>query len=157
MTWRRSSSSAAPWWRIEDNAKRMVVKRNGTVITSNRVSKGRDEYPTYNGVHVVEEKYQTKIMDSRTRGLTGAGAYRTEVAWATRISDSGEFVHAAPWSVDSEGYENVSHGCVNVSTDAAKWFYDTFIPGDLVIIGNTVGPPLEVWDGSGDFQLAVSY
>jgi lipoprotein-anchoring transpeptidase ErfK/SrfK len=132
----------------------MVVKRNGMVITSNPVSKGRDEYPSYDGVHVVEEKYQTKIRDSRTRGLTGAGAYRVEVAWATRISDSGEFVHAAPWSVDSQGYENVSHGCVNVSTEAAKWFYDTLIPGDPVIIKNTVGPPPEVWDGYGDVQTS---
>ena len=55
--------------------------------------------------------------------------------------------------MDSQGVENVSHGCVNVSTDAAKWFYDTFIPGDPVIIKNTVGPALEVWDGFGDFQL----
>jgi hypothetical protein len=55
--------------------------------------------------------------------------------------------------VDSQGYENVSHGCVNVSTDAAIWFYDTFIPGDPVTIKNTVGPNLEVWDGYGDFQL----
>ena len=38
-------------------------------------------------------------MDSSTWGLTGTGAYRTEVGWATRISSSGEFVHAAPWSV----------------------------------------------------------
>jgi len=132
----------------------MVVKRNGTVITSNRVSKGRDEYPTYNGVHVVEEKYQTKIMDSRTRGLTGAGAYRVEVAWAARISDSGEFVHAAPWSVDSEGYECVSHGCVNVSTEAAKWFYDRFIPGGPVIIKEHRRTTLEVWDGYGDVQTS---
>ena len=50
--------------------------------------------------------------------------------WATRISSSGEFVHAAPWSVGSQGYENVSHGCVNVSTDWAKWFYDNFTYGD---------------------------
>ena len=139
---------------IDDNTHTMVVTQDGQVINTIPVSMGRDQYPTYNGVHVVAEKYETKIMDSRTWGLTGAGSYRTEVAWATRISDSGEFVHAAPWSVDSQGYENVSHGCVNVSTDAAKWFYDTFIPGDLVIIGNTVGPPLEVWDGYGDFQMA---
>ena len=37
--------------------------------------------------------------------------------------------------------------------DAAIWFYNTFIPGDPVIIKNTVGPNLEVWDGYGDFQL----
>lgn len=117
------------------------------------VSMGRDKYPTYNGVHVVKQKYESKIMDSSTWGLTGAGAYRTKVDWASRISDSGEFVHAAPWSVDSQGVENVSHGCVNVSTDWAKWFYDNALPGDPVIISNTSGPALEWWDGYGDFQL----
>ena len=138
---------------IDNNTKMMTVKQNAKVIRTIPVSLGRDKYPTYNGVHVVAEKYEKKIMDSSTWGLTGTGAYRTEVEWATRISSSGEFVHAAPWSVDSQGVENVSHGCVNVSTDAAKWFYDTFIPGDPVIIRNTVGPALEVWDGFGDFQL----
>lgn len=117
------------------------------------VSMGRDNYPTYNGVHVVKQKYESKIMDSTTWGLTGAGAYRTKVAWASRISDSGEFVHAAPWSVDSQGVENVSHGCVNVSTDWAKWFYDNALPGDPVVIRGTSGPALEWWDGYGDFQL----
>lgn len=138
---------------VDDNTHTMVVKQDGQVIREIPVSLGRDKYPTYNGIHVVAEKYENKLMDSSTWGLTGAGAYRTNVQWATRISSSGEFVHAAPWSVDSQGYENVSHGCVNVSTEAAKWFYDTFIPGDPVIIRNTVGPNLEVWDGYGDFQL----
>ena len=58
-----------------------------------------------------------------------------------------------PGRVESQGSENVSHGCVNVSTEAAKWFYDTALPGDPVTIRNTVGPPLEVWDGFGDWQL----
>ncbi len=138
---------------IDDNAHTMVVKQDGQVINEIPVSLGSNKYPTYNGIHVVAEKYDWKLMDSSTWGLTGTGAYRTNVQWATRISSSGEFVHAAPWSVYSQGYENVSHGCVNVSTDAAKWFYDTFIPGDPVIIRNTVGPDLEVWDGYGDFQL----
>ncbi len=138
---------------IDDNTHTMVVKENGQVINEIPVSMGSNRYPTYNGIHVVAEKYDWKLMDSSTWGLTGAGAYRTNVQWATRISSSGEFVHAAPWSVGSQGYENVSHGCVNVSTAAAAWFYDTFIPGDPVIISNTVGPDLEVWDGYGDFQL----
>ena len=125
---------------IDDNTKTMTVWQDGQVIKSIPVSLGSNKYPTYNGIHVVAEKYESKIMDSSTWGLTGVGAYRTEVGWATRISSSGEFVHAAPWSVGSQGYENVSHGCVNVSTEAAIWFYDTFIPGDPVTIKNTVGP-----------------
>jgi lipoprotein-anchoring transpeptidase ErfK/SrfK len=138
---------------IDDNTKQMVVTVDGQVVRTIPVSMGSGQWPTYNGVHVVAEKYDVKIMDSTTWGLTGAGAYRTAVSWATRISSTGEFVHAAPWSVWAQGSENVSHGCVNISTEAAKWFYDTALPGDPVTIRNTVGPPLEVWDGYGDWQL----
>ena len=139
---------------IDDNTHHMIVQFDNVQVADIPVSLGRNKYPTYNGIHVVAEKYESKIMDSSTWGLTGTGAYRTEVFWATRISSSGEFVHAAPWSVGSQGYENVSHGCVNVSTDWAKWFYDNFTYGDVVMISNTVGPQLQVWDGYGDWTLS---
>ncbi|GAA1996489.1 lipoprotein-anchoring transpeptidase ErfK/SrfK [Nakamurella flavida] len=138
---------------VDDTTKQMTVTQDGQVVRTMPVSLGRDKYPTYNGVHVVAEKYEMKIMDSSTWGLTGTGAYRTEVQWATRISNSGEFVHAAPWSVEQQGFTNVSHGCVNLSTENARWFYDTVLPGDPVIIRNTVGPALESWDGYGDWQI----
>ena len=132
----------------------MVITIDGQQVKTMPVSLGRSKYPTHNGVHVVAEKYDTKIMDASTWGLTGTGAYKTGVKWASRISSGGEFVHAAPWSVDSQGKTNVSHGCVNVSTSNAKWFYDTFTYGDIVDIRGTKGPNLEVWDGYGDWQLS---
>jgi hypothetical protein len=61
------------------------------------------------------------------------------------ISDSGEYVHAAPWSVGSQGRTNVSHGCINLSpTDAAAFFAFSNI-GDVVeVVG---GPrPAELGD-----------
>ncbi len=138
---------------IDDNTKTMVITIDGAVVKQMPVSLGTNQYPTYNGVHVVAEAYESKIMDSSTWGLTGVGAYRTDVAYATRISSSGEFVHAAPWSVWAQGSENVSHGCVNVSTEDAIWFYENFGYGDIVDIQNTVGPPLQVWDGYGDWTV----
>ena len=138
---------------INDNTHMMTITRNGRKIATWPVSLGTDKYPTYNGTHIVMEKYKTKVMDSRTWGLTGTGAYRTNVKWATRISNSGEFVHAAPWSVYAQGNSNVSHGCVNVSEAHAKWFYDNFRPGDPVIIKNTSGPRLRINDGYGDWMI----
>ncbi len=138
---------------VDDATHTMTVTVDGAVVTQMPVSLGRDKYPTYHGVHVVAEKYESKVMDSSTWGLTGTDAYRTKVDWATRISSSGEFVHAAPWSVDEQGVANVSHGCVNVSTENARWFYENFSFGDVVDIHGTVGPPLQVWDGFGDWQV----
>ena len=49
-----------------------------------------------------------------------------------RVTYSGEFVHAAPWSVASQGHENVSHGCTGMSTANADWLYHMTNVGDVV-------------------------
>jgi len=69
-----------------------------------------------------------------------------------RISNSGEFVHAAPWSVGDQGHTNVSHGCVNVSTADAVWFYNFSQVGDVVNVVGT-SEALEPTNGYGDWQI----
>jgi lipoprotein-anchoring transpeptidase ErfK/SrfK len=90
------------------------------------------------------------VMDSSTYGVPvdSPNGYRTPVEYAVRISNSGEFVHAAPWSVAQQGRENVSHGCINMSTENARWFFDFSQPGDVVEIKNSDGGPLrsDVYD-----------
>ena len=55
---------------------------------------------------------------------------------------SGVYVHSAPWSVDSQGYLNVSHGCINLSPDNAAWYFDTVHIGDPINVGKVLTPPL---------------
>ena len=74
------------------------------------------------------------VMTSPGIGPGSAGYYQMTVYDTVRISDSGEYIHSAPWSVGSQGYSNVSHGCVNVSPDNAKWFIDNTLIGDPIII-----------------------
>ncbi|MBI3687211.1 MAG: L,D-transpeptidase [Actinobacteria bacterium] len=102
---------------------------------------------THNGVHVVIEKKAVQHMDSTTYGLAlDAGGYTADVQWAVRISNNGEFTHSAPWSVAQQGSSNVSHGCVNLSPERAKWYYDLARPGDVVeVTGSPV--PLTAKDG----------
>lgn len=96
---------------------------------------------THTGVHVVTEKKRSMTMDSTTYGLAlDAGGYKTPVEYATRISNSGEFVHAAPWSVAQQGRSNVSHGCVNLAPANAAWFFGLSQPGDVVSIVGTPVP-----------------
>jgi L,D-transpeptidase catalytic domain len=55
-----------------------------------------------------------------------------------RISNNGEFLHAATWSVAQQGRANVSHGCVNLSPANAAAVFDAVLPGDPVeIIGSS--------------------
>jgi lipoprotein-anchoring transpeptidase ErfK/SrfK len=140
--------------RADGAAHQMTVEINGRVVRTMPISMGKLDTPSAKGVHVVTERNATKVMDSTTFGLAlDAGGYLTKVRWATRISNSGEFVHAAPWSVAQQGNSNVSHGCINLSPDNAKWFFDNARKGDLVINVNTGGPALKPWDGFGDWQI----
>jgi lipoprotein-anchoring transpeptidase ErfK/SrfK len=128
---------------------RLLVYDSGKLVQNFPASMGKEvagRY-THNGVHVVTEKKAVQHMDSTTFGLAlDAGGYTADVRWATRISNNGEFVHSAPWSVGQQGYANVSHGCVNLAPERAKWFFDFSQPGDVVeVTGSAV--PLTPRDG----------
>jgi lipoprotein-anchoring transpeptidase ErfK/SrfK len=140
---------------VDDSTKTLTVKRNGEVIKSMPVSMGKNSTPTNNGTYIVGDRFGHIVMDSSTYGVpvNSRNGYRTEVDWATQISYSGIFVHAAPWSVGSQGYSNVSHGCINVSTSNARWYYDNSKRGDVVEIANTVGSILPGTDGLGDWNI----
>ncbi|MGZ8812948.1 MAG: Ig-like domain-containing protein [Mycobacterium sp.] len=144
--------------RVDDNTKTLTVTRNGEVIRTMPVSMGKNSTPTNNGTYIVGDRRSHMVMDSSTYGVptNSANGYRTEVDWATQISYSGIYVHAAPWSVGSQGYSNVSHGCINVSSSNGQWFYDNSKRGDVVEIVNTVGSTLPGTEGLGDWNIPWS-
>lgn len=116
-------------------------------------SLGNAANQTPTGTYVVMAQSRVYTMDSSTFGVAidAPGGYKTPVEYASRLSNSGIFVHAAPWSVGDQGRRNVSHGCLNVSTANAGWFYDNFGRGDVVEVAHA-GPALQVWDGYGDWN-----
>lgn len=141
--------------RVDDSTKMITVERNGEVIKTMPTSMGKDATPTPNGTYVIGEKHASMIMDSSTYGVAvdSAEGYRTPVQYATRMSYSGIFLHAAPWSVWAQGSQNTSHGCLNVTTSDAKWFYDNAKRGDIFEVTGTVGDTLPGWDGLGDWNV----
>jgi lipoprotein-anchoring transpeptidase ErfK/SrfK len=134
----------------------MNVYDNGKLIRTLPVSTGRDQYPTMDGVHIAIEKSPVVQMDSATVGILPGNPdyYNETVYWDVRISDSGEFVHAAPWSVAEQGNTNVSHGCVNLSPANAEWFYNWSLRGDVVDVYNGVRPPLPDDPGTEDWNMS---
>jgi lipoprotein-anchoring transpeptidase ErfK/SrfK len=116
-------------------------------------SLGKSSSPTPTGTYVVMQQSRNYTMRSASYGvpLDAPGGYETPVEYASRLSNSGIFVHAAPWSIGDQGRRNVSHGCLNVSTANAGWFYENFGRGDVVEVANA-GPRLQVWDGFGDWN-----
>ena len=140
---------------VDATTYKMTVTTNGVVERTIPVSLGRAKYPTKSGVHVVLDKERTTIMDSASFGVPAGSSesYRTKVEWATRISNSGEFVHSAPWSVRDQGRRHVSHGCVNISPENAKWFFNYSQLGDVVEVKGTP-VQIEGTNGFGDRNVA---
>jgi hypothetical protein len=95
-------------------------------------------------------------MDSATVGIprNSADGYYEKVYWDVRISYGGAFVHAAPWSVAEQGISNVSHGCVNISTTNAIWFYNWSMRGDIVDVYNSGAAPDTADPGMADWNMS---
>jgi lipoprotein-anchoring transpeptidase ErfK/SrfK len=139
---------------IDTLAHTMTVTNNGAVVRTMNQSSGRPKYPTMNGVHFVWGKQQDVFMDSATVGIprNSADGYAEHVFWNVAITTGGEYVHSAPWSVDAQGHDNVSHGCVNLSPDDAKWFYGFSRKGDIVEVTGSPRQPT-ARDGSADWNM----
>lgn len=140
---------------VDDSTKIITVTKNGEVIKTMPTSMGESKFPTPNGIYRVGDRYDSIVMDSSTFGVAvdSADGYRTDVQYATQLSYSGIFVHSAPWSIWAQGNTNVSHGCLNVSPENAKWFLDNSKRGDIVIVSGTQGGTLSGVDGLGDWNI----
>ncbi|HET6816510.1 MAG TPA: Ig-like domain-containing protein [Mycobacteriales bacterium] len=142
--------------RVDGARHEMYVYDNGHLVKTFPISAGRTQYPTKSGVHITFEKSQVVTMDSATVGIprNSPDGYYEKVYWDVRISYGGAFVHAAPWSVAEQGIANVSHGCVNISTDNAIWFYNFSLRGDIVDVYNTGAPPDTYDPGMADWNMS---
>jgi lipoprotein-anchoring transpeptidase ErfK/SrfK len=111
-----------------------TVSQNGEVLRTMPASMGKPTRPTPMGNYTALSKERTVRMDSRTIGipLSSPEGYDIVASYAVRVTWSGVYVHSAPWSVDSQGYANVSHGCINLSPDNAEWYFNTVHIGDPI-------------------------
>ncbi|WP_157431186.1 L,D-transpeptidase [Actinomadura hibisca] len=119
----------------------MTVRRDGKKLRTIPFSAGNGqtrEFTTTSGVHLLMEKGNPVTMVSPGRKEGDAGYYKTVVNHAVRFSNSGEYTHAAPWSVGAQGSSNVSHGCLNLNSANAEWYYDIMQRGDVIkLTGST--------------------
>jgi lipoprotein-anchoring transpeptidase ErfK/SrfK len=138
----------------DDKTKQVSVFDNGKLVRTMPTSMGMGGFQTVGGkelhfwtppgTYTVLDKANPVVMDSTTYGLTGGGGYRTTVNYATRISMDGIYLHQLNETVWAQGNTNVSHGCLNLSGENASWFFDFSVPGDIVEVHNTGGPPLTI-------------
>lgn len=126
---------------VDMKTHRMTVTKDGTVVRVLPVTTGlpTKKYETRSGIKVIMDKKPVEKMDAASTGTEKDDPeyYNLEVKWAMRLTWSGEYIHAAPWSVRSQGRANVSHGCTGMSLENAKWMYDFSKIGDVVVYKNS--------------------
>lgn len=140
-----------------DTAKHtMTVKRGDEVVKTMPVTTGKSGFRTRNGIKVVMSRESQVRMDASTLGTdkNDPDYYNLLVNWALRLTYSGEYLHAAPWSVGSQGRANVSHGCTGMSTANARWLYDNSLVGDVVVF---TGSPRALEWGNGYTEWNMSF
>jgi len=100
-------------------------------------SSGMPGDDTANGTYLTIEKANPTLM-------SGPGYKNVPVYWSVRFTWSGNYYHAAPWSLYEQGFTNVSHGCVNLSPANAETYYNWAVPGDPITI--TGSPSTGIWN-----------
>ncbi|WP_084613922.1 L,D-transpeptidase [Nakamurella lactea] len=136
------------------NSHTMVVQRDGKTVATYPASygqgNGNPDLTTRSGIHVVNDKFAEKRMSNPKYHYVNLLE-----RWAVRISNNGEFIHANPQSAASQGNTNVTHGCVNLSLENAKAYYDTALIGDPVEV---TGTDIQLGPSDGDiFDYAIPW
>ena len=149
----------------DDNTKQVRVYFNDKFQRSMPTSMGRGgsttgsdgqtiTFWTQRGTYTVLDKSNPVLMDSSTYGLpiNSRLGYKEEIPYATRISTDGVYLHELDTTVWAQGNTDTSHGCLNLNGDNAAWFFNFSVPGDVVEVKNTGGPPLKLWQ-NGDWTI----
>ena len=148
----------------DDNTHQVQVFDNGNLVRTMPTSMGMGGFQTIAGTtfsfftppgaYTVIDKANPVIMDSSTFGLPTNSrlGYKETISYATKISIDGIYLHQLNSTVWAQGNTDTSHGCLNLNGDNASWFFNFAVPGDVVEVRNTGGPPLKISQG-GDWTV----
>lgn len=142
---------------VDVNTYTLTLKKDDQVVRTIPVSTGDRKHRTRQGTKVIMEKLRKVDMDAATTGVdSDDDEYYDlkDVQYAMRLTNSGEFLHAAPWSVGSQGRANVSHGCTGMSTANAEWLFGQMKQGDPV---EYTGSPRPIEQGNGWTDWNISW
>lgn len=133
----------------------VTVSEGGKVTRVMKSGGGKKGFESLTGKMVVTGKERTVRMTSCSVGISctpgDANYYDEQINNAVQVSESGTYLHAAPWD-DLIGKADTSHGCFHLSAADAKWFYDKVLPGNLFVSKGT-NNPVSVTNGEGDWNL----
>ncbi len=135
---------------------RMRVYVDGNLTRTIPVTGGAPGNDTRSGIKVIMEKLSSVAMSGESIGISkNSPDYFNipDVRYAQRLTNSGEFFHAAPWSIYAQGSYNVSHGCVGMSPDNAYYLFQLTHIGDPVEMTGS-NRPIEPGNGWTDWNVS---
>ncbi len=112
------------WIQVDLSSQRLTAWKGGTPVYAVTVSTGKKSTPTRTGVFRV----QTKLRKTRMRGRN----YNLPNVPYTMYYQGGYAIHGAYWH--RRFGTPVSHGCVNVAPNHAKWLFKWASVGTPVIV-----------------------
>nr|WP_214661170.1 Ig-like domain-containing protein [Streptomyces polyasparticus] len=118
--------------KVDLDSKQLTFLRDGQVVKTIPVAAGTPggEKASWSGKLVLMRKEGTIRMTSQSVGL--GDAYDKMVDDSMRVTQSGMYLHAAPWNNGNFGKVNNSSGCVGMSKADADWVYTQAQAGDPV-------------------------
>ncbi|WP_037601233.1 L,D-transpeptidase [Streptacidiphilus rugosus] len=115
----------------------MQVYRDGTLVRTMPIDAGSSSFPSWDGTMAVIVKQPTVRMTSCSVNITcdksNPNFYDLTLPWDVELTFSGTYVHYStgdPYPGHSAG----SHGCVHLSMENSKWYYNYVKVGDPVTI-----------------------
>lgn len=116
------------WIEIDLSTQMMVAYEGTTPVFSARMSSGTSRYPTATGTYRVYLKYRSQTMRGGTRGVD---YYVVPNVPHVMYFFEGYALHGAYWH--NNFGTPMSHGCVNLPLEAARWMYDWAPLGTVVV------------------------
>lgn len=106
-----------------------------------------DKWATPLGTHRISRKYISLQMSG---GTTGAGYDLPGIGWVTIFATGGVAIHSTMWH--NNFGDAMSHGCVNVLPEDAKWIFRWSLPNvpydpgqvDITVTGQASSPVVVV-------------
>lgn len=159
---RRSFSTGAEHYaRVDNETKTLTAWVDGEVAGTFPVTLGNPDWPSTTGQKVIMEQAPTYLFKASSLDLEPGDPHWYDTFWASnvsRLTASGEFVHQAlPSALPVLGIANVSHGCVGMPPEGAKFIHDVFRPGDVVEVVGTGYPQADPDDGYGDWNIPLEH
>lgn len=116
-------------------------------------------YWTMYGTYTVITHENPATMSAGSYGVpkSSPNYYPPEkIYWSTKISTDGIYLHELNTTIWAQGHQNVSHGCLNLRTSNAKWFYHHSRVGDVVRVTKGLGNPRIAFDQGGQWSVPWS-